>query len=274
MSLKAKGDLIASTADRISAAFARELGRVLRDTERALQPMLRAALDGDRTAVVAGARGLALRQALRQSLRNAGYDALVDRATSEAVESMAGAVLSSRLAKSASALVKPNPLKLLALGDIGRANLLEVGDELAAALWRSLAAWVFSVRPSSEIVEDLGDVFEEELPHLQTLFDTQVSMFGRQVEALATAELDADQPFLYVGPDDEVARPFCKEHVGKVYTREVIDAMDNGQLPNVFITAGGYNCRHSFIAVESQELRDLANTDKRAPEFERQAVAA
>jgi hypothetical protein len=35
--------------------------------------------------------------------------------------------------------------------------------------------------------------------------------------------------------------------MGKGYTREEIDRMDNGQLPNVFRTGGGWNRRHQWI---------------------------
>lgn len=265
--VKARGQRIADTADRLSRAFATELARVLRDTERALQPILRRALEGDRTDAVLGARGLALRRELREALTKAGYDGLVNAATSQAVERMADVVLSSRIGSGATRLVLPNPRKLQALIEIGRTNLLQVGDDTAIALWRSVTSWIFTARPTNDILDDLFEALDDDVGALHTLFDTQVSMFGRQVEAIAAAELPADQPFLYVGPSDQRNRPFCKQHVGLVMTRAAIEQLDSGQLPNPFITGGGYNCRHSWLAVESQDLRDLANTGRRAPEF-------
>jgi hypothetical protein len=262
-----QGNTIASTADRISRAFATELARVLRDTERALQPILRRALEGDRTAQVTGARGLALRREIRQTLTRSGFDYLVSRATETAVKRMAETVLSTRVGRGELALVQPNPAKLQALVDIGRANLLAIGDDTAAALWRSMASWVFSARPTQDILDDLFGVLDDDVASVHTLFDTQVSMFGRQVEAVATEDLPADQPFMYVGPHDTKTRPFCREYVGQVMTRGRIEQLDNGQLPNPFITAGGYNCRHSWLAVESSELRAIANTGDRAPEY-------
>jgi hypothetical protein len=262
-----RGKRIAETADRVSAAFARELARVLRDTERALQPLLRRALDGDRTASVTGARGLALRRELRDTLNRAGFDRLVSVATTQAVEDMAVAVLSTRIGQGAVQLLQPDPRKLQALIEIGRVNLLQVGDDTAAALWRSAASWIFSARPTADILDDLFDALDDDVGALHTLFDTQVSMFGRQVEAIATSGLPSDQPFLYVGPSDHRNRPFCREHVGQVMTKDKIEALDNGQLDNPFITGGGYNCRHTWMAVESQELREIVNTGQRAPEF-------
>ncbi len=265
--LLGRGRRIAETADRLSHAFQRELARVLQDTERALQPILRRALDGDRTEQVRGARGLALRRELRDALARAGYDRLADTATSQAVAQMAETVLATRIGQGAVRLVQPDARKLFALIEIGRTNLLQVGDDTAAAIWRSTTSWVFSARSTNDILDDLFEAIDEDVGALHTLFDTQVSMFGRQVEALATADLPADQPFLYVGPNDKRNRPFCREHVGQVLTRDRIEALDNGQLPNPFVTGGGYNCRHSWLAVESQELRDIVNTGARAPEF-------
>ena len=53
----------------------------------------------------------------------------------------------------------------------------------------------------------------------------------------------------YSGLDDKLTRPFCEHllEVGKAYTRAEIEKMDNGQLPNVFLTGGGWNCRHQWI---------------------------
>lgn len=265
--LQARGKAIAEQAERLSRAFYVELARVLRDTERTLQPILRRALDGDRVSQITGARGLVLRKQLRAALEQAGYDHVVTTTSSLAVERMSDAVLASRIGRGAARLIQPNPLKLEALAEIGRTNLLMVGDDTAAALWRSTASWVFSARSTSDILDDLFDALDEDVGTMHTLFDTQVSTFGRQIEALATADLPADQPYLYVGPTDQRNRPFCKEHVGQVLTRDRIEQLDNGQLPNPFITGGGYNCRHSWLAVESAELRAIANTGIRAPEF-------
>lgn len=264
---------IADTAERLSQAFARELARVLRDADRALRPILRDALEGSRSDQMRAVRGIALRRELRAALARAGYDPLIQSSTTAAITEMAKAVLSSAVGRAGGRFVQPSVTKLAALAEIGQSNLLQVGDDVAAALWRSLAQWLFTTRPVTDILDDLARVFEDEIPQIETLFDTQVSMFGRQVEALATADAGADQPFLYVGPMDRKTRPFCREHVGKVYTRAAIDALDNGQLPNPFITGGGFNCRHSFIAVESAELRAIANTGTRAPEFEQRRAA-
>lgn len=263
-----RGTLMATTADRLSATFARELSVVLKATERRLLPILRAALSGDRTAQVTGSVGLAHRAALRDALRTSGFDALANAATARTVDQMATAVLATRIGTGTTALVPPNPLKLHALNELARSNLLGLAETLSADLWRGVTAWAFSARSVDEVFASLAVTLDDAIPQFRTLFDTQASMIGRQIEALATADLPDDQPFLYVGPLDEVTRPFCEEWAGQVLTRDEIDALDNGQLPNVFLTGGGYNCRHSWLAVASEELADLSGTGRRAPEYE------
>ncbi len=59
--------------------------------------------------------------------------------------------------------------------------------------------------------------------------------------------------YRYYGPDDKLNRPFCRHILDaqqdkqRQWTRAEIEAMDNGQLPNPFVTGGGYRCRHWWI---------------------------
>ena len=261
------GAAIAQTAERRGARFAAELARVLRVAERRLRPVLEDALSGDRTATVRAARGVALRAQIREALAAAGFDDLVREASIEAVEAMSAQVMESRLAQGVAKLVRPNAQRLAALAALGESNLLGVAEDAATALTRAVSFWSFSVTPADTMIETLAQGLDKSLAEAQTLFDTQVSIYGRQVEAIGSERLPDDQAFLYTGPVDGKTRDWCLERVGKVYTRAEIEAMDNGQLPNPFLTGGGYNCRHSFLAVSSRELRDLVGTGQRAPGF-------
>jgi hypothetical protein len=55
------------------------------------------------------------------------------------------------------------------------------------------------------------------------------------------------EKFLYDGMPAQ--RPFCKEHLGHVYTLEEIMQMDNGQGLDVLTSLGGYNCVHFWTPV-------------------------
>jgi hypothetical protein len=67
---------------------------------------------------------------------------------------------------------------------------------------------------------------------------------------------------------DALVRPFCREHLGRVYTRDEIAELDNGQLPNVLLTGGGYNCRHVWTEISAfSALAALHGTAGRMPEI-------
>jgi hypothetical protein len=155
-----------------------------------------------------------------------------------------------------------------ALRRMAASDLLLQGDQASTILWRATVQAVLSPRRVAEILADLAPALDRSQAQARALFDTQMTIFGRTVEAAKTEALGPSQPFLYAGPVDLKTRDWCLQRVGKVFTREEIDAMDNDQLPNTFLTAGGYNCRHSFLAVESHALKGLAGTSERAPGFE------
>lgn len=264
---------VADAADGMSATFARQLEAVLRDTERLLRPLLADLAEGNPVAIVTAARAARVRLEIRDVLKSAGYDALADEATGQPLDQIVKDLLSARaIAQTivrfpASVAQRVEALKALQLAD-----LLDEGDATARAVWQATVRGVFSSQPTDVILADLGDVLDRAAPHIRRLYDTSISIFGRQVEALQAGD-DPKATFAYMGPADEKTRPFCMTHVGKVYTRAAIDQMDNGQLPNVFLTGGGYNCRHMWMAVSRfSELQDLVGTGERIPEVARQVA--
>lgn len=264
---EAAGDAIAVRSEQLGANFARLLANVLKAADRALRPVLQDAIAGDRTATIRAARGVILRSDIRQALRDAGFDDLARTASEAAVEAMAVEVMKTRTAQGVAKMVKPSQQRIAALAALGEANLLGTAEDITTALVQAVSVWAFTVTDPTRILEVLADVTDTEFSKVQTLFDTQTSIYGRQIEAVATENLGPNQAFLYTGPVDGRTRDWCLDRVGKVYTRAEIERMDNGQLPNPFLTGGGYNCRHSFLAVASDELTALANTGQRAARY-------
>ncbi len=265
--LLAAANQVANTADRLSATFAKELTRVQRDLERELLRLVSDVQSGSRTAIALASRGLKLRSQIRDVLTKAGYDDLVDTATVGALERMTEAMSHLRVAQQVSTFTSADLTRIEALKELARMDVLAKGDEIGIAVWRSVVQGLYSQRKPIDIIEDLADALDSEISEAATLYDTATSVFGRQVEALKSDD-DPEALFSYMGPVDTKIRPFCKQHVGKVYSRSEIDGMDNGQLPNVFLTGGGYNCRHQFIAISKfSELVDLHGTDDRIPEI-------
>lgn len=250
---------VAATGDRLSLTFAAELAQVWRRLERLL-------LDEVGEIVPTSQVGR-LRTRVRRVLEEAGYDALVTSASQASVEQMAGVVLGRTQIPRVEL-----ETRLQALRQMATVDLFAQGDDVATAVWRAVVQQVFAARPAKDVLADLAAVLDRKLEQVETLFDTQVSIFGRHVEALKSANLPKQQPYLFAGPIDLKAREFCLDLVGQVLTRDKIDALDNEQLPNCFLTGGGWNCRHQFIAVESKGLRALANTGQRAPGYDAQVA--
>ena len=270
--LLSAADRTAHLAETISLRFARELAKVWREAERQLRPLIDAVAGGSPSAVVRLAQAQQARAELQTILRKAGYADLVDAGTSKPFNDIAAQVLSRRkLAAGAAKLAEGIPIRLQALQFIHAQDLLEEGQGISRALAQAVTRGIISGRPSKVIFGDAVGELEYGESQIQTLYDTTVSIYGREVEAIQAGN-DPDTRFLYSGPVDKKTRDFCMDHVGKVYTRAEIDALDNGQLDNVFLTGGGYNCRHVWMELSAaSELWDLKG---RIPEVQRQVGAA
>jgi len=262
-------DTTIQTSERLSRSFARALASVLRGLERSLIGVVTDASAGSPTAIVKAARANRTRVELRQALTEAGYDDLADSATAGPLDAITKAILASRPAALEGAGLSSSALsKLEALKSLYATNLLDQGDDVARALWQATVRGVFGAQPVTRIVQDLANVLDDTAPHIQTLYDTSVSIYARQVEALQAGQ-DPEARFAYFGPVDEKTRPFCLKWAGKVLTRTMIDTLDNGQLDNVFLTGGGYNCRHLWLEVSKfSALSPLVGTDERVPEIQ------
>lgn len=272
----------AATADQLGAQFARELSAVLCSLERKLTPLVQDISEGKsrsgrgtRTAIIKGAQANRARKAIEAALTASGYGDLASVAYGARLDRLVDRVLATRrIAQAAARLSGAFDARLAALLALHETDLLDEGDEIARALWQATVRGIFGSRPVNRILADLADVIDASEAQIGTLYDTSVSIFGRQVEALQAGD-DPDTAFLYVGPNDKKTRPFCREHVGLVYTRDRIDELDNWQIDNVFLTGGGYNCRHQFIEVSQfSSLQEYVNTGERVPEFESQVDEA
>lgn len=250
----------ARIADSLSRDFATELAAVLRDLERRLVPIVVQAADGSNTAIIRSAQANRTRNQIRDALEQAGFDDLAASAYGNDLDVLVDLVLAGRRLAELSADLTPTlERRIEALKALAGLDLSDEGDQAARALWQALTRGIFGARDVPDILRDLHRVIDRREPQIRTLYDTSVSIFGRQVEALQAGD-DPETPFLYAGPDDLKTREFCKAHVGKVFLRSEIDALNNGQLDNVFLTGGGYNCRHIWMEVSkySQAYQERA----------------
>lgn len=138
-------------------------------------------------------------------------------------------------------------------GMAGRFANLELWQrhEIALSVTRS----VLGQADRTTLVNDLATITGQATRVADRQFHDGTIEFSRTVTK-AKADEAGYEFFEYVGPRDRVTRPFCRARVDKVFSRDEIDRMDNGQLPDVFITGGGHNCRHHWRPVRREWFDD------------------
>lgn len=105
-----------------------------------------------------------------------------------------------------------------------------------------------------ELADELAERLSISVENAESTAATAMATYYRTISARAFETIQDDLPtkvlkYRYYGPLDFKTRRFCRSllRAGEAYTRKQIDAMDNGNLPNVFTTCGGWNCRHQWI---------------------------
>jgi hypothetical protein len=106
----------------------------------------------------------------------------------------------------------------------------------------------------SDLLESLASKIDAALPRVRTIAETAMTTYYRTLTDQAFQQIEKDLPeidqrYRYSGPLDSRNRPFCRrlEVADKSYSRVEIAAMNNGQIPNVYLSCGGWNCRHVWI---------------------------
>jgi len=105
----------------------------------------------------------------------------------------------------------------------------------------------------ADLVATLAESVQRGLPEVVGLAETATSTYYRVIADRGYQVIDAETPgtlkYQFYGPFDSLTRPFCRRLLssGKAYTRVEIDHMNNGQIPNVFISGGGWRCRHQWL---------------------------
>lgn len=150
---------------------------------------------------------------------------------------------------------------------VGAVRLIDaVVDTVAASAERQAMLAVGGMR-LADLIDAIVVKLDTTVPQAMTLADTALSTFYRTITDRGFRIIERDLPkgvtltYKYGGPDDVFTRPFCRDLLfqtasGVTWTRAEIDEMDNDQLPNVFLTCGGYNCRHQWLVVAIDSAAD------------------
>jgi hypothetical protein len=73
------------------------------------------------------------------------------------------------------------------------------------------------------------------------------------------AEREGVERYRYEGTTDQFSREFCANLAGEIFTKSEIEGIWDGENwtgkepGNPFVVAGGYNCRHYFVAIGEEE---------------------
>lgn len=104
--------------------------------------------------------------------------------------------------------------------------------------------------PSPALERFIDEVQPSSTARVKQLVQDGTFQVVRTAHQLKAESIGLDY-FRYSGPADDVTRPFCISKIGKAYSRDEIDKLDNGQTGpgTALIACGGYNCRHRWAAV-------------------------
>jgi hypothetical protein len=137
---------------------------------------------------------------------------------------------------------------------LASADSLKAVVDIAGALAQQRVLFGVGGMPIADLAEVLAERFQQTLPMAARLADTAMTVFYRSISERGFADIERGLPadsirYKYYGPLDRLTRPFCAhlEESGKTYSRAEIDLMNNHQLPNVFLTCGGFRCRHMWL---------------------------
>lgn len=194
------------------------------------------------------------------AMREEGYDRLVEAFTGEFRRMMPFLDETFRLlgeeidAKWQASGFTHRELNLLSSSQLNAAASIDAVIESTAGMAMTRGLFGVGGLRFGALAGVLTDRFEASIAQARTLADTSMTTFYRTAADIGYRTIEQDRPaqevrYLYSGPDDKLTRPFCDHliQLAKSYTREEIGRMNNHQLPNVFLTGGGWNCRHQWI---------------------------
>jgi len=125
-------------------------------------------------------------------------------------------------------------------------------QELANSVTRN----VLGAADRRTIIRDLGQTLKRTESQASQLFHDASIQFARTIQ-LEKAKEQGFEYFVSMGPRDGITRRFCGVVLNLIWSRPEIERMRNGQdSGSVFITHGGYNCRHHWQAVERDWFSD------------------
>lgn len=245
-----QADKARARLEELQRLTVREMQRLLArlDTERGGSELI-----SDKQALATVAR---VRVAIVTELRTRGGVVVqeTERAVAEAAQAVANGVdLGAFAAETA------NDIGRLTSGQAD--EVLKTFENGADEIGRAMRAAVSTAAPLDELVNEVAQVVQTTYLRAMAAVDAAVMASGRLVLLQAGEEMAKELGTLtvykVVGPKDGKNRPWCSAHVGKAYTRQALDADDNGEGQPKPVSAylGGIGCRHSLAPMTANEAK-------------------
>lgn len=145
-----------------------------------------------------------------------------------------------------------------------RLNIDDITTTIRSNIGSAKAILYAGVISGSNITEGQVEELSSTLQNrVETELRTSRSRFQQAVTNAKAEDLGL-QYYVYRGPDDKVTRDFCRRVLqNPILTKSEIEALDNGQVPNVFENRGGYNCRHHWAPISAERAKEFGRTDAR-----------
>jgi hypothetical protein len=145
-------------------------------------------------------------------------------------------------------------LKLFSSFQMNAVSSMTAIAEGAAATAMQQALFSIGGLKFSDLIESLASKIDASLPRVRTIAETAMTTYYRTLTDQVFQKIERglpeiEQRYRYSGPEDARTRPFCDRllRADSAYSRAQIGEMDNHQLPNVYLSCGGFNCRHVWI---------------------------
>lgn len=198
---------------------------------------------------------------LRGQLNQSGYSELAAKFVNNYDESeLFARQILQELGKLSGQLVpmRPDTVKNLKAFDLTRFD--EQGNGIIRSLSRELVLNTVGGKKRSDVIKSLTDEMDGQVEQATNFADTALRSYDRFVNTEMFVGAGITH-FRYFGPKDVSNRPFCREHVGKVYSLDEIKKMSNGstRFGNVLVYGGGARCRHTWTpVVDPQDAEESA----------------
>ena len=146
---------------------------------------------------------------------------------------------------------------LQTLKNYSTGSLLNQLDNMAQIIKKEVVNGIISGSPVQTVVDAVRGQGSLSRRQLQTLIATSMNEYSRSVTKVMIDKMPANTKYQYIGPLDGKTRPECLEMMAAGnLTKAEIEALETSlNLSNVFISGGGYNCRHKWETALQDKFR-------------------